>query len=389
MVSEVSEPRSPSVEIVLETLDRRIRTGEYQNGQALPPERSLAVEFQVSRATIRQAIDVLVTRKRLLRATGCRPRVIRTGDPAAPRGRLSIALWISGNPGDPGAYSVLKGVQHQLNPDAHRLVVDSPPDGTLEAVIRSETAFLSRLTSERDAAGAILWYMGGERNRDGLLRLAEANIPAVFIDRLPARGVSADYVGVDNVEAACEVVAYLIRLGHRRIAHVTNREPAHTVGDRLAGYKAALANEGIPFDPDLVHYGHFLEASPEQQPAIHLALADRILAMEDRPTAVFTVNDYAALDLIEALQSRGVRVPEDMSVAGFDDVERWRPGERILTTVAQPFRRIGASAVKLLMRRIEEGGNEPARHLLLSTELVVRRSTAPPPAPNHGKEKAE
>src|SRR5207248_1783281 len=139
-------------------------------------------------------------------------------------------------------------------------------------------------------------------------------------------GVEADYVGVDNADAAEQIVRHLLAMGHRSIAHLTNRDRASTVADRLAGYRRALAAAGISYRPELVLEAPFLEPKPDLGGRTDDQVAEELLGLPDRPTAVFAVNDYNALSLIAALRVRGLRVPEDMAVAGFDDVERWTPG---------------------------------------------------------------
>jgi LacI family transcriptional regulator len=139
-----------------------------------------------------------------------------------------------------------------------------------------------------------------------------------------------------------------------------------------------LERPGGPFRPDLVRKdpgpppgGHPEEGCEE--------IVDYWMGLPDPPTAVFAVSDIVAYRVMHALRARGLRVPEDISVAGFDGIERWTPGPPFLTTVHQPFDRMGAAAVELLLDRVASGPEAPFRHLLLDVPFVANRSTGPVP----------
>lgn len=252
-------------------------------------------------------------------------------------------------------------------------MVAGPTELTWEAVAGAEARFLDQMLSDHDIAGILIWYIGGHRNIGRLQAVRQAGIPMIFIDRAPPRGFDADHVGVDNRYAAERVVRHLIAVGHRNIAHVTNLDQASTVADRMAGYRAALKAAGLPFRPEYVFQE--TEAAPNDGADVCLAIADRALGLAEPPTAFFAVNDQLALRLIYALQARGVRVPEDIAVAGFDGVERWSHGATTLTTALQPFRRIGSHAVDLLLLRIEDPTESAYRYVLLDAPLSVQGST--------------
>jgi LacI family transcriptional regulator len=371
-----SAKNSPSIRYIAATLEARIRSGEYAGGRWLPAERALAAEFQVSRATLRLALQELEQRELVVRSAGCRPLVVGgrgAGVSSNSTARRSLGLWISGDPSDMGGTITARGVQQALDPDAFRLVTANPSGETQEEVFASEAQALLRMARDEDIGGILLWYLGGSANRPALEELRRAGVPLVFVDRAPPDGFEADFVGVDNTEAAEQVVRHLLSRGHRSIAHLTNRDRASTVAERLDGYRRAIEAAEIPYRPELVLEAPFMETEAGPQERVE-QLAECLLGLPNRPTAVFTVNDYSALWLIAALRERGLRVPEDMAVAGFDDVERWAPGHSFLTTIRQPFERMGAQAVKLLLRRLEEPAG-PYRHIVLDAPLVVRGST--------------
>jgi LacI family transcriptional regulator len=369
---------TPAVQRIVNRLQDRILSGAYPGGQWLPTERLLAEEFAVSRATIRLALAEIELLGLVSRASGCRP-LVRPETESQPvdtsRVRRSLGLWISGDPTDVGGAMTVRGITGVLDPDVYRIVVAHHCGDTLQDLIEAESLALARFERDRDIEGLILWYFGGQANRPALEALREAQIPMVFVDRRPPYGFEADYVGVHNERAAQEAVQHLLALGHRRIAHVTNPENASTVAERLEGYRRALAAAGIAFRADLVVTAHFMELQGTDPALREAAVIDRLLSLSDPPTALFVVNDFTAQSLTAALAARGVRVPEDIAVVGFDDEERWKPGAPFLTTVRQPFEHMGAEAARLLLERLRSGPTQTYRHLLLDAPLVTRHST--------------
>ncbi|MCS6831692.1 MAG: substrate-binding domain-containing protein, partial [bacterium] len=292
---------------------------------------------------------------------------------AADTPRLTFGLWLWPSATFPGASAILRGIYKTLDANRYRLVIESPVDTEWRTVVNGEAQFLERITRDRDVAGAILWYLGGEANLPALRNARAAGIPLVFLDRRPPEGFPADYVGVDNRYAAAQVVHHLISRGHRHIAHITNVDNASTVHERLQGYRDALMEAGIPFRPELVLTE---TGSPEAgYHSVHEALATQLLELPGPPTAVFCVNDMLALRLVDALRDRGVRVPEDIAVAGFDGLERWLPGSPFLTTANQPFERIGEWAARLLLQRVEQGDKGVYQQVLLEAPISIHAST--------------
>lgn len=377
ILTSCEQVKSPSIEYITKTISERIASGTYKNGQWLPTERSLAQEFGVSRATIRQSLDLLERNSYVKRSTGCRPVANRIDLSRSQTGvRRSVGIWITSAPGDAGSNMVFHGIQSQLDGDTFRMIMASLPRSSLAHAIEAEAKFLKRMADENELDGVILWYLGGNTNIPYITKLREHHVPMVFIDRRPPAGFEADYVEVDNELAAFKVVSHLIEQAHRSIAHITNPETANTVQGRLNGYMRALRSEDLVFRPELVISGDFFEASADFNDGRHLQMAKQMMALPDPPSAVFAVNDYSALSIISALRTIGARVPQDIAVAGFDDTERWSPGNSFLTTMSQPFERIGEEAVRLLKYRIDSSSVGAYRHVMLDAPLIVRESTA-------------
>ena len=177
-------------------------------------------------------------------------------------------------------------------------------------------------------------------------------------------------VSMDDVRAAEEVTHLLISLGHRRIAILKGAVDQSASHLRYEGFVNAMNQHGLPVDPDMVYQGDFTFRTGVEG-------AHQLLSRRVRPTAVFASNDDMALGVLAAAHRLGLAVPQDLSVAGFDDSQAaslvWPP----LTTVRQPMAEMARTAVEMLIGAAGDGG-EPPLHLVLPHELVVRHSTAAP-----------
>ncbi len=196
-----------------------------------------------------------------------------------------------------------------------------------------------------------------------------AAMPVVAID--PHTGShDVPTVESDNVGGARSAVEHLVGMGHTRIGMIRGREDLESARLREQGFRQAMAAAGLRVDETLLATGSF-RAESAVGPA-HL-----ILDRKDRPTAVFAANDLMALRTVEVARQLGLRVPQDLSVVGFDNVPESAVSEPALTTVAQPLRDLGRTALDMLLTLL--AGEELERtHVRLQTRLVTRASTAPP-----------
>lgn len=197
---------------------------------------------------------------------------------------------------------------------------------------------------------------------------AVRRLPIVLASE-PVPGHDLPIVRIDNRAAAAEITRHLIGLGHRRIAHVTGPLDQAIARDRLEGWRAALVAAGLPAGDDLVVPGDFRVPSG-------IAAGRALLALPAPPTAIFVSNDEAAMGVLSAIHAAGFRVPEDISVAGFDDIPFAEAFDPPLTTIRQPRLAMGEQAMAMLHAMLE--GSPPAQHAVtLPTELIIRRSTGP------------
>lgn len=250
---------------------------------------------------------------------------------------------------------VMAGLTSITVPAGFKLLVEP-----IEDVTEPDTYI--RLAHEAHVDGMIL---SGVRSDDGQLRrLSEADFPVVLWGRL--EGSDLPFVDVDNAEAARIAVEHLIALGHRRIACITNGPPEDSASAaRLDGYRLALKIADLPFDPALVRYGDFEERSGTE------AMLD-ILSDRSRPSAVFVASDEVALGALKAVRARGLRVPDDIALMGFDDLPISEFLDPPLTTMRVPARAIGVHAATMLIELITSQAQPDSR--FLPTELVIRES---------------
>jgi LacI family transcriptional regulator, galactose operon repressor len=203
-----------------------------------------------------------------------------------------------------------------------------------------------------------------------LAEVARAGVPLVQLDRF-VRGLAADAVMVENAAGAAAAVAHLAALGHRRIGILSDTPRISSSAERIRGYRHALAAAGIAADERLVSI-----AGPTQAEGHRAALA--LLGGADRPTALFTANNFMTVGALLAARDLGLRIPADLALVGFDDLDWTALVDPPLTAVSQPVGELGRVAGERLLARI--GGDAgPPRRIRLATELVVRGSCGAQP----------
>jgi len=203
--------------------------------------------------------------------------------------------------------------------------------------------------------------------RDGRLALdlEELGIPVVCFDRrIP--GDPVDTVAIDNLEGARQMTAHLLALGHKRVGLIVGPNSLSTSVERADGYRKALRDAGIPVDDAIVRM-----VSPRPQAGYEHTID--LIAMDDRPTAIFAGNNQLTLGVVSAVKERNLRIPDDMAVVGFDDAPWAELLASPLTTIRQPTYEMGRRAAELLFARMAQPDRMPAL-ITLRPELIIRRS---------------
>ena len=257
----------------------------------------------------------------------------------------------------------LQGIEHVLSAAGYDLILYN-----VESVARRDECLRTLPRGER-LDGLLILSLAPED--DEAERLARQGVPTVLVD---AYHPLLPTVSVDNRAGGSAATHHLIELGHERIGYVgehleDNMFRSRPVVERFNGYRAALAEAGIPFRPEYHFQGKY-----GWRDAHRMAL--QIFSLNERPTALFAYCDTMAFGVLEAAQKCDISVPAELSVIGFDDVEITQYFK--LTTVRQPLYESGARGAELLLEYMDSDVSRPVQHVVLPTELVVRQTTTPP-----------
>ena len=222
------------------------------------------------------------------------------------------------------------------------------------------------------ASGAIdgMLYLGSFRTNERLAAAIADGLPVVIVDEPIAGLPPVPTVVMDDYAGGYQATSYLVALGHRRIAFVSGPAELGSVQERYRGYCDALSVGGLDASSQVRLAGQFTEQ-------FGMSALPHLLATAEPPTAAFVASDYIALGVISAAETHGIRVPEDLSIVGFDDIRFAQYVRPRLTTIRSPVDRLAATGVELLFERLHDP-QAPTRYQVLSVELVIRESAAAP-----------
>jgi len=348
---------------IMESLRSSLQAGKYKDGARLPSEAELVRRFNVSRMTVVKAMQQLRQEGLLVRRAGSGSYASESRGTQKPvfgliipdLGETEIFEPIcKGMTGTPNAAHTLAWGHSQI-PDADKQDVAG---NLCSQYIEQKVAGVFFAPVEFGAAR-------DQVNRGVLQSLRQAGIPVVLLDRcvlpFPQRS-DYDLVGLDNRRAGYIMADHLIQHGARKVVFFAVEGSAETVDDRIAGYREALFAHGLPLLHDTVVRG-----DPQDATAVSAMLA------AIHPEAILCANDHTAAQLMHTLLGLGVRIPQDVRLAGIDDVRYAGLLPVPLTTFRQPVMEIGAAAIAAMLDRI---GNPhlAARSILLNGRLVVRKS---------------
>ncbi|MDF2747000.1 MAG: LacI family transcriptional regulator [Propionibacteriaceae bacterium] len=346
--------------------------GAVPSKQGPPTLADVAASAGVSIATVSKVVNGRAdvgpgTRARVQSILQQHDYIGRRSEPVehALRGGATVELVFHGQL---TSYSVevLKGVVEAATQAGATVAVSLRPREMGPGVKRSVDWVRDVTTSGRSAVIDVV----DDLRQGDLAALSRARLPLVVIDplRLPHRQVTS--VGTTNFSGGLTATQHLISLGHRRIAYLGSNAAFAYNQARMHGYRAGLEAEGINVPTGYVrNVGSRFEDG--------LAGGGALFGLSKPPTAVFAVTDECAAGVMEAARARGLQVPKDLSVVGFDDTQITRLLSPPLTSVHQPLREMGVMALRTALR-LAAGETIDSHHVELATELVVRSSTAPP-----------
>ncbi|GAB3690128.1 LacI family DNA-binding transcriptional regulator [Saccharopolyspora tripterygii] len=259
------------------------------------------------------------------------------------------------------ALEIVRGVEGVTHDAGVGVVVSAVHDGR-----KTERAWLDNLTARRSDGIILAVTELGPRHAEQLHGLG---VPVIIIDSLGQPDQQVASVGATNWSGARAAVEHLVALGHERIGFIGGPPQLQCSVARLDGYRSALMSAGIAVTDELISDGNFTLDRGQQA-------ATDLLALPDPPSAIFAANDLQALGAYRAAEQRGLRIPEDLSVVGFDNVPMAQWISPALTTVDQPVATMAAEAARALLRHADTGRFETNR-VELATDLVIRASTGP------------
>ncbi len=327
--------------------------------------KDIARIANVSYSTVSRALQnsSLISRRttekiqRIAQESGYRPSAVARGLVTQKTKTIGVVVT---SIADPFVSEVVNGIEECGNDHGYSVFLgNSNADPTRETkVVHS--------FSERRVEGIVV-----TSSRVGALYtplLSEMKVPIVLVNNQHP-GEFVHSVMIENVKGSLEATNHLIQLGHCRIAYVGDRFGHQSDTERFAGYRQALERAGLPFLPELVIDG---DGRPEEG----ASAVGTLLHLSNPPTAIFCYNDMTALGALRRIHMNGLRVPEDISVVGFDDLFIASYTQPPLTTVRQPMRRMGMLAMESLLALMS--GQDSAAVVKVPAELIVRESTAPP-----------
>lgn len=351
----------PRYQRLMELLREKLRSGDYNIGDRFYSQNELMKLYRLSFATVTRAMNELELEGLLVRqqGRGTFVRAIPHSSQAPnnqPRQLLVFIPWDTRTPAHVNFQRLYAALECTC-PEGYKLKLIPYGNGTVE---------LEQLLFSREKIDGIIAAYPGDSHLSVIPRLADEFATVVIGRNLS--GSSAGSVYTDNCRAAYEAVTYLLNLGHTRIGMISGSLEMTDSADRLEGYRSALLSGGGEVSDSLVVYTTALQLNGY---GAAIDLFDRNPGREI--TAVFAAGDVLALGALSAIRTMGKRVPEDVSVVGFDDMEGAAELDPPLTTVRVPIEQLAARAVHLLCEMVEGGSRRTEE---LPAQLVIRSSTA-------------
>ncbi len=349
---------------LMEDLRKQILSGEIKPGDKLPSENLLSARYEVSRQTVRKALQILQNEGYIYaehgRGTFCSEMMRHTG---RSRNIAVVTTYLS----DYIFPRVIQGIDQVLTENGYSILLKNTKNSrSLEAKCLEELL-------KKDIDGLIIEPSKSQifcRHMHLYRMLDEYRIPYVFIQGSYARMEDKPHILLDDCKGGYLVTKYLIELGHRDIVGVFKADDAQGQ-QRHKGYVKALQEAGIAYDPDKVVWFYTEDRKTHPYEKMRQMAACRAQLFFD---AVVSYNDQIAIVVMRALNEAGLSVPKDVSVTGYDDSYLAETCKVPLTTISHPQEKLGEMAAELLLQIIREGETEETSHILIEPKLVERES---------------
>ncbi|RUS47875.1 GntR family transcriptional regulator [Cohnella sp. AR92] len=344
-----------------------IAGGRYRPGDKLPSENELSEQFGLSRQTVRQSIGELVQEGWLSREQGKGTFVSRLSGERRPAGGSRTVGMITTYISDYIFPSIVRGVEAALKEQGYRLLLsstDNRKDRERESLEMMLSQGVSGLIVEPTRSAE------GNPNFDAYMAMQYHGVPILMInEQYP--DLDCPCVKQDDEAGGRLATDHLLSLGHRRIAGFFKTDDLQGV-NRMKGFVRAHREHGIPVDPELV-----IRYETEQREELPGTALRELLNRQEPPTAIVCYNDQLAVALLDVVREAGLRVPEDLSIIGYDDSFLATATEIKLTSVVHPKEELGEKAAQLLISMLEGGSQQEGKGWVFAPQVAARQSTAP------------
>ena len=347
--------------MLMEELKQEILAGKYNPGDKLPSENELSARYQISRHTVRKALAILVNDGYVMsehgKGTFCSERMRHRGNS---KNIAVITTYIS----DYIFPQLIQGIDRVLTKNGYSIILKN----TANSRAREAKCLEDILTKDID--GMIIEPSKSQiycRHTHFYEQLDSYGVPYVFIQGIYPQMREKPYILMNDCRGAWMLTHHLLELGHRSIAGIFKADDIQGK-ERHKGYVMALQEWGIPYDPDMVVWFHTEDRTIKPISWVADAVKNHMPL-----DALVCYNDQIAVEVIRILREKGKRVPEDISVTGYDNSIIAQAGQVKLTTIAHPQQELGAQAASMLLNLIQ-GKQEIEKHCLIEPQMIIRES---------------
>lgn len=364
-------------EKVYSGITQMLRREGYRCGDKIPPERELVERFRVSRPTVNKAVVRLMAEGVLCKESSKKGTFLASpplGDSESGEVDRLLSEQLSNKvfkyvvPGNWAKFPIKQGVMEGIYSVGSKLGFETQ----LEFVSDESDWKNKIIKAGSECAGLVVWGYDFELSDGVYESLNNSGIAYALVDSLPD-GRDVNFVGTDNVKGASKMIDHLVSLGHKRISYITEDARKGSMRDRLTGFLQGMINNNIEILPQSV-------IKIDENDELSFREQIRALLKTDparRPTALFASHDRFIIKLCSVLNEQGVNYPNDISLAGYDDIDISAYMPVPLTTIHQDFYKMGQIATEIIIDCYSNKFKQRSQKIMLEPQLVIRKSTAP------------